>query len=476
MMTRKLVLALALLAFLLPARASSPGGGARAVNTLLRGEAGARPSAMGGAFTAVAEGPLALRYNPAGLADRAGWRTDGVLTHGLFAQFDVSVADINRSDVLYARNFADGGLGLGISYVDYGTMTRTTTANKTNAGTYGAYDLLFRAGYGRAFSERLALGAAIGVYQSEIDIYSTMGVVGDLGLLYRPGPDGLVLGASLRNIGSRAHYVAESEDLPLAVSLGGAWRVNRMLLASIDWEMVQAGQGALRAGIEVTPIDVLALRLGYDGRNEAGSGLTAGIGFRTGALRLDYAYVPYGDLGDAHRISAEWDFGPSIGRAPESPRAPLATAGRAAVVEATPSVLPARTPTPSPVNAAPPARPAVTRRSVGDVVKEGQEAASRGEDRRAEELFREALRLDPVNVTSLFNVASYRYMAGDYVEARRHYTTTIRLAPEDAEAWLYLGLSEMKLGRAAEARLALQKALQLDPSMDIARQALREIR
>jgi hypothetical protein len=493
---------------------------------------------MGGAYTAIADGPLALRYNPAGLAPFRtrgteggrgdSWREAG-RPYQLFAQYDASIADINRSDLIFARPLWEGGLGLGISYVDYGSIIRTTTVNKTNAGTFGAYDLLLRIGYGREISERVAFGAALGWYQMKIDAHTATGVTGDLGALYRPGLDGLELGAGIRNIGSRSQFVAEREDLPLTIVLGGAYRVNPMILMGVDYEIVQSAQGAVRAGLEVTPIELLALRIGYDGRNEAGSGLTAGLGFRIGDLGLDYAYVPFGDLGDAHRVSAEWTFGapvadarrryrgedeaglktgvpysrgtavddarpagtralpgrddgarpitqasPAASPQPPAPPAiedrrptiilaerPAPTVAREAPIEARPVAIERPAPAPPP----PPPPTEIQRpRALAVVLAEANQAGARGDAVRQEALFREALRIEPSNTLVLYNIATLRYYARDYSAARDLYASVTRIDSRDADAWLYLGLSENNLGNESAARAAFRRAYAIDPT------------
>jgi hypothetical protein len=55
---------------------------------------------------------------------------------------------------------------------------------------------------------------------------------------------------------------------------------------------------------------MVALRTGYQfGRNTgAGSGFSVGMGLTFSNLGLDYAFVPYGDLGDTHRISLGYKF------------------------------------------------------------------------------------------------------------------------------------------------------------------------
>ncbi|TPW21913.1 MAG: hypothetical protein FD126_203, partial [Elusimicrobia bacterium] len=63
-------------------------------------------------------------------------------------------------------------------------------------------------------------------------------------------------------------------------------------------------------GLESVLMDRMPLRLGYDMRNEAGLGLTAGFGWRARDFSVDYAFVTFGELGNAHRVSASVRWGP----------------------------------------------------------------------------------------------------------------------------------------------------------------------
>ena len=61
-------------------------------------------------------------------------------------------------------------------------------------------------------------------------------------------------------------------------------------------------------GAEYWPIEQLALRGGYRFGYHTESlgvaaGLGVGIGFRIWSAGLDYAFVPFGELGDTHRLS-----------------------------------------------------------------------------------------------------------------------------------------------------------------------------
>jgi outer membrane protein OmpA-like peptidoglycan-associated protein len=73
----------------------------------------------------------------------------------------------------------------------------------------------------------------------------------------------------------------------------------------------------VRYGVEYTPFKPLSLRLGYrTGPFNPSSlgyinGLTGGIGLSLSGLTLDYAFVPYGELGLTHRIGLKVALAPA---------------------------------------------------------------------------------------------------------------------------------------------------------------------
>jgi hypothetical protein len=60
-------------------------------------------------------------------------------------------------------------------------------------------------------------------------------------------------------------------------------------------------------GLEYWVSKNFALRAGYDTANisdiESFTGVSAGMGFKVAGIGLNYAWMPYGILGDTHRIS-----------------------------------------------------------------------------------------------------------------------------------------------------------------------------
>lgn len=452
---RLVALGLSLSAGLSGAEAGGGRGGSTAGNALLRGAPGAQSAAMGGAFTAVAGGPVALYYNAAAL--------DALDRNRLLLQYDRSFLDIARSDAAFGMPFAGGGLGFGISVIDYGSIIQTTTVNKTNAGTFSANDMLVRTGYGRAVGDRLALGATIGYYRLEIAEVTASGVTADVGALYRSPWPGLDIGAAVRNIGSRARFTRDDEELPLAIALGAAYRPTARLLVALDYESTRNQDGVVRAGLEYRVIPALAIRAGYNGSNETDNGLTFGAGFAFNDIQLDYAYVPFGDLGKSHRVSAEVAFGAPMALPQE----------RVAVFE------PARAAEPATVTVAPPVSarsPAREERGLVPTALELKHRASAAVDagRPADAIrdYRAAIALDPADATTRYNLATALYLTGRFSDAAWVFRDLAESNPEDEEAWMYLGLSELRAGRRDEGVRALRYVLELNPRNEHARRAL----
>jgi hypothetical protein len=92
--------------------------------------------------------------------------------------------------------------------------------------------------------------------------------------------------------------------MPETLRLGVAWQPRTQYTFAADLVQVRGGAMATRVGGEWRATEAVALRLGWNGQNDAGYGVTVGAGITWKNLRLDYAFVPYGALGDAHRIGA----------------------------------------------------------------------------------------------------------------------------------------------------------------------------
>jgi hypothetical protein len=275
-------------------------GGATPFNFLFTDTAGG--GAMGGAGAAAAGGAGSLLYNPAGLA-KVGRNQAGF---GYASHFQ----DVNRE---YLGLALKGGYGLLVNTVNSGGIRRTTLSNPagTGLGDFGINDLLVSAGYGKLYKDGLLGFGIAGKYISEsIDSYSARSVAADLGALVYMQKYGLplTLGAAAQNIGTKARFQSAREELPVNIKAGLSWEFPGAGLLAADLNLPRYGKTTVHIGGQYEAVKGLVLRLGYNGRNDAGSGLTLGLAGTWSDFTLEYAFVPYGYLGDSQVIGVSYGF------------------------------------------------------------------------------------------------------------------------------------------------------------------------
>lgn len=300
------------ISFLLLAALLLPVTGARAAGTssasFLRVGWGARPAAMGDAFTAAADDVDALYWNPAGLNyvkrlqqtfGHNSW-IDGLnLEHAAFA--------LRRSTVSV--------IGAGVGFMNAGDIERGNKYGYTE-GYYSANDLALLFSYARRLKPKLALGANVKIISERIESASAMGFALDAGAIYDLSPK-VKLGFTLKNLGTGLTLDKTACPLPMGLRAGAALQFSKNLLLTSDINFPLDDSLSLHFGTEYlypTPVKGvrLALRAGlktaamsYLG---ATSALTLGFGAEAGAVGLDYALSPYGDLGMSHRLSLKIKF------------------------------------------------------------------------------------------------------------------------------------------------------------------------
>lgn len=272
---------------------------------------GARPSSMGEAYAAMSGDAQSLYWNPAGLAD--------VKNIDIAFQNNNSFVDISENFVsvaLPSRHW-DGVWGFGVTYLDAGSQVRTTenaagALVSANAGTFSAHDLAVLVSYALRWRERLSIGITAKYIDQKLESENATAFAADLGLIYYPAKyDNLSLGLSVQNLGTSLRFINQKDDLPINIKAGLAYR---FLNGKLIWlaDLNQPNDNELRAntGLEWWALNAVALRAGYSqALTDSDNGLTLGCGFRAQSLTVDYAYVPFGDLGESHRISAGYQFG-----------------------------------------------------------------------------------------------------------------------------------------------------------------------
>ena len=284
-------------------------------------DADARPVALGGAYTALARDANALLYNPAGLGALKSHQL--TLMHnqyfqGITQEYGAFAYNIGENDQNNESRFGPGdtalrrGWGVMINTLDFGGIQRTTLSNPDGTGfsKFGLRESVVAIGYGAQVAPGLSVGASLKGFYETVDNVSLSAPAADAGILYMPGGLPLSFGLAAQNLGpgARSTGAAGTEALPAIVRGGAAFFWGDGGLLSLDVLDARGGSPTVHAGVEYAAFGRLALRAGYNGNNDAGPGITAGLGVLLPGASINYAFVPFGVLGDAHRISIEFHW------------------------------------------------------------------------------------------------------------------------------------------------------------------------
>ncbi len=292
-----------------PARSGPPGF------AFLEVPAGARASALGGAYASLAEDVEAAFWNAAGLSGVKGIQVSG--TH-------VEYVQKLRHDQFAVGGRAFGGGLAGSVRALYSEPIDERDEAGNLLGSFGSYDLELALAYGRAVSQTLSLGGTAQLVRERIADASASTYAFGVGAVWAPARiEGLRLGISAHNLGPAAHYVFDGGpgapvNLPAAVQAGGSWQWSlthgSVLRTALEGRLTRGRSGIGMVGVEVGTLGgpkgagAAALRAGLRMNDDATS-FSLGAGYALSGLRLDYAFVPLRlDLGDTHRVSFTAQF------------------------------------------------------------------------------------------------------------------------------------------------------------------------
>jgi len=265
---------------------------------LLKVPVGARACAMGEAFTGLADDAHALYWNPAGLGRM------NLVQFGLSHQ--EWFAGTRDENLTVSLPLGPGTLGIGAVYSATGGIETWDPENEA-AGSATLSSGYAALGYGLNVGKALACGLVLkGLYDQLVTV-TGYGGCADLGVLYRPNR-AIGLGLSVQNLGPNMRYGSSGYMLPALLNLGASltWQRFSVLLdadvpidnnptAHLGGEYRVNRFLALRAGAKLGPQDFSNL--------DWTSLLTAGAGLSLDRFLLDYALVPYGELGLTHRLA-----------------------------------------------------------------------------------------------------------------------------------------------------------------------------
>ncbi|MDE2313972.1 MAG: PorV/PorQ family protein [Elusimicrobia bacterium] len=281
-------------------------------------EPGARPSGMAGAFAGLADDVNSVYYNPAGLGAIKNVQAEGMEDEYFQgANYDfgaLAVPLLSWDKKSSAPKNKYGTLGAAVYNLSVGGI-QGYSANETPTGNFTSQDFAYALSYGYEIPHLgLSVGATEKYITSNLDGYGASSCAGDAGALYRWG-DQFSAGGGVRNLGPKYGFAGQGDPLPMAWYAGGAWRIIPQWLVTAELDLPRDNGASYALGTEYAMMFTenlgASVRAGYASRNtDAGgfSGATFGAGLKYSNFGFDFAFVPFGNLGDTYLYSLTVGF------------------------------------------------------------------------------------------------------------------------------------------------------------------------
>jgi long-subunit fatty acid transport protein len=285
---------------------------------------GAKSLSMGGAFVGLADDESAVYYNPAGIIGFqqkaisgsymnyiAGIQSGNLIA--ILPKSSAAIADVEGLDEAPVFHDAQSAFALSVVYLNYGTIEEANLAGDI-IGDFSGSDMAIGATYARKLSPQLAGGGTAKFIYQKIDQYSSTGLAVDAGLLYRLRDGRTNLGLSASNLGVQLSGLSpeHKDPLPIILRVGVSHRTMELpLTVALEGVYPTDNDPYGSIGLEIHPNMPIALRAGYSsygknyktgGSKDNTAGFSFGAGFKLAKIAVDYAFLPYADLGSLHRV------------------------------------------------------------------------------------------------------------------------------------------------------------------------------
>ncbi len=273
--------------------------------TFLKVGVGARELAMGSAASAITEGANSINWNPGRLAD--------LKQKNVTASYNALFIDESQGFIGYASPLDKnmGVIGVGVNYLTVSNMEKRAGDTDDPDSKFSNNNTAVSLSYARAeVRPGLDLGANLKYISQKLDTQNDKAIAVDLGSSYKINSD-WTAAFTVQNLGSSIG----PDNLPLTLKGGAAagfFDGKLTAAADLDW-LAYDERFYVDFGAEYAFNGSLAFRAGYQaGRSQDKlgglTGLSAGMGIKLDRFNLDYAYVPFGDLGDTHRMTIGFSF------------------------------------------------------------------------------------------------------------------------------------------------------------------------
>ncbi len=301
---------------------------------------GPRADAMGGAYTAVADDPYALYWNPAGIASIDQFEALFTFTN-LFAGINLDYFG------LVIPSGEAGDFALNFTAVNYGSIGVTTEEQPDGTGeTFTPASYEFGITYARNITQDFAVGATAKLITENIYNSNATGFAFDIGTKFTTPFYGVKFASSITNFGTKmqmsgsdllirydvdaaragsnnttdANIATDQFDLPLRLQIGLArdflFLGNERFTLAVDGVVPNDNDESVNVGGELALFDnVVFLRGGYKSLflKNSQEGLTLGVGIkyqRAGYIDIgiDYSYQQYTYLGNVNSFGVILNF------------------------------------------------------------------------------------------------------------------------------------------------------------------------
>lgn len=258
----------------------------------------ARTLALGSAGIADARPPDAPLANPALLSGAARLSLSWIRYPG----------SISAGHTAWQQTWKNHPVAAMAGHVAYGSFDRRDEEGAT-AGSFAARDTWVSTAVATSVGKRLTLGVSGSLFSSVIEDVSSWLILGSAGAAVAVPEVDLVVGASVRNVGTAVdRYTEHREAIPSSFALGMSKRLKYLpLVLNLDALRWKGGRTALRLGGEFSLSHNLFFRWGISSdRADLGvgslgrdllAGASVGAGYRLGTVILDAGVKSLGPAG-----------------------------------------------------------------------------------------------------------------------------------------------------------------------------------
>ncbi|MFO7446675.1 MAG: PorV/PorQ family protein [Ignavibacteriaceae bacterium] len=296
---------------------------------------GPRGTGLGSAYVSLADDATAMYWNPAGIAKVDNF--EATFTNSKW------IADLSfnyAGAVISIENF--GSLGVNATFLTMEEIERTTIAQPDGTGElFDAGSYAIGISYARNLTEQFAIGFNAKFINERLYHSSANGFAIDVGAIFRTNFNGLTLGMSIANYGTKmqidgrdllvqhdidrringnneninANLETDRFDLPLMFRVGVSMDIlkgaaNSNWIVSADALHPSDDVESVNVGTEYLFNDMFAVRIGYKGLfaedSEQGLNFGGGVKYKimdNTAFQFDYSYIDFGLFDAIHMFS-----------------------------------------------------------------------------------------------------------------------------------------------------------------------------